>query len=226
VNDYLLGAILLPLLGSTMKASKLTLWLYLTLGVTPTTAFLLVRPEMVEKKIFAFSQTHVAPERRVCKAHLSAGSSDNEDIEHDEELDQTAYGNRSLAWTNKYRKLLPYEYARTTATNLGLRCREEWDEYLADGKAYHGPYLPSRPDEMYKDDWVSWEDFLGIMRDYGDTQHIVQNVLQLQNMDEYTAFIMADSKRALGLRILAMPHIVYKDKGWESFDSFFGSTKC
>jgi hypothetical protein len=204
-----------------MKA-RLAIWLYISLGVTTPTAAFLLRPEMVEKKIFAVSQTHVAPDRRVFTAHLSAGSSDNEDI--DDEFDQTAYGNRSLAWTNKYRKLFPYEYARAMATNLGLRHKEEWDEYLDDGKVY-GPYLPSRPDEMYKDDWVSWEEFLGIMRDYSDTQHIVQNVLQLPNIDEYTSFVKADPKRALGLRIPAMPHIVYKDKGWDSFDSFFGSTK-
>jgi hypothetical protein len=115
-------------------------------------------------KIPAFSQTHIAPDRRVFTAHLSAGSSDNEDSDNDDEFDQTANGNRSLAWTNKYRKLLPYEYARAEAMNLGLRCREEWDEYLADGEFCHGPYLPSRPDEMYKEDWVSWEDFLGIAR--------------------------------------------------------------
>jgi hypothetical protein len=201
--------------------ARLAIWLYVSLGVTPIAAFLL-QPEMVAKKKFsAFSQTHFAPDRRVFTAHLSAESSDNEDI--DDEFIEMAYGNRSLAWTNKYRKLFPYEYARTMATNLGLRCREEWDEYLADGKVY-GAYLPSRPDEMYKDDWVSWEEFLGIMRDYGDTQHIVQNVLQLPNIDEYTRFVKADPKRALGLRIPAMPHIVYKDKGWDSFDSFFGST--
>jgi hypothetical protein len=63
------------------------------------------------------------------------------------------------------------------------------------------------------------------LRDYGDTQQIVQNVLQPQNIDEYASFVNADPKRALGLRILAIPHIVYKDKGWDSFDSFFGSTK-
>jgi hypothetical protein len=202
--------------------ARLAIWLSISLGVTPTVAFLL-RPEMmVEQKISAFSQTHVAPDRRVYTAHLSSGSSDNEDV--DDEFDELAYGNRSLAWTNKYRKLFPYEYARGMASNLGLRSREEWDEYLADGKVY-GPYLPSRPDEMYKDDWVSWEEFLGIMRDYSDTQHIVQNVLQLPNIDAYKSFVKADPQRALGLRIPAMPHVVYKDKGWDSFDSFFGSTK-
>jgi hypothetical protein len=217
-----------------MKA-RLAIWLdlFLFLGaVTFTTAFLVGGPEIVEyKKIFRFFRTHYVPDQRVFTARLSAGSSDNDDNAHDndyydDEIDQTAqtaYGNRSLAWTNKYRKLFPYENARATAMSLGLRRKEEWDEYLSDGKCY-GAYLPSRPDEMYRDDWVSWEEFLGIMRDYIETQHIVQYVLQLQNIDEYKAFVKADPKRAEGLRIPAIPNIVYKGKGWDSFDSFFGTT--
>jgi len=146
------------------------------------------------------------------------GGSDNDDYEENEK----PYGNRSLAWTQKYRKLFPYEYARTTAMNLGLRSKNEWDEYLADGKVYHGPYLPSRPDEMYVDDWVSWDEFLGIMRAYDDTKRIVQNVLQLKNMAGYKKFVEADPKRAEGLRIPAVPKLVYKDSGWTTYEEFFG----
>ena len=146
------------------------------------------------------------------------GCNDNDD---DEEIEKP-YGNRSLAWTQKYRKLLPYEYARATAMNLGLRSKDEWDEYLADGKVYHGPYLPSRPDEMYVEDWVSWDEFLGIMRAYDDTKRVVQNVLQLKNMAEYKKFVEADPKRAEGLRIPAVPMLVYKDSGWTTYEDFFG----
>lgn len=141
----------------------------------------------------------------------------------DFEEEPKAYGNRSLSWTEKYRKLFPYEYARRQAMSLGLRSKEEWDDYLADGKVYHGPYLPSRPEEMYAEDWVSWEEFLGIMRDYNETTSIVQNVLHISDINAYDDFIRADPKRAEGLRIPLKPHIVYKDKGWVSFEDFFGS---
>jgi hypothetical protein len=142
----------------------------------------------------------------------------------DEDFDDEspkAYGKRSLSWTQRYRKLLPYEYARRTAMNLGLRSKDDWEEYLQDGKVYHGPYLPSRPDEMYAEDWVSWDEFLGIMRGYDDTRRIVQQVLQLRTMREYEAFVLTDAKRAEGLRIPARPDIVYKDRGWISENHFF-----
>lgn len=159
--------------------------------------------------------------RRFSLAEDTAADHDDDD---DDEENTTAYGNRSLSWTNKYRKLLPYEYARKSVMALGLRSKEEWDEYLEDGKKYHGPYLPSRPDEMYEDDWISWEEFLGVMRTYEETRRIVQHVLQLKSMDDYSAFIKADTKRAEDLRIPAIPEKVYKDKGWEGFDHFFGTT--
>lgn len=144
---------------------------------------------------------------------------DDDEIDEDEK----AYGNRSLSWTNRYRKLLPYEYARNRVMSWGLRSKEE---YQAEIK---GPYLPRRPEEMYASDWISWEEFLGVMRPYEDAQHIVQNVLRLSSKEEYDIFVQTDKKRAEGLRIPAKPHIVYKNKGWKSFDHFFGiknSTTC
>jgi hypothetical protein len=150
---------------------------------------------------------------------------DNDDDFDDEDDSSTAYGNRSLAWTRKYRELLPYEYARKQAMQLGLRCKEEWDDYLADGKVYHGPYLPTRPDEMYVQDWISWEEFLGIMRTYEDTQQLVRNILRITSEGDYNAFVTEDPSRAEGLRIPACPDIVYRNAGWKSWDHFLGQTK-
>ena len=131
------------------------------------------------------------------------------------------YGRRSKAWTNQYKSLIPYIEARQAAMSLGLRSKEEWDEYVADGKRYHGPYLPNRPEEMYADDWISWEEFLGIMRPYKEAREIVKNVLLIKSKEEYEIFIRCDPKRAEGLRIPAKPDIVYRGKGWISFDDFF-----
>jgi len=154
------------------------------------------------------------------RPHYANNRNTEDEDDDDDECDSPpkAYGNRSLSWTNKYRRLLPYEYARNRVMSMGLRSKDEWDE-IVDGL---GPYLPNRPDEMYADEWVSWNEFLGIMRSYEEAQYMVRFVLQLKSMDEYNAFVEADKKRAEGLRIPAKPHIVYKDKGWESFDHFFG----
>jgi len=147
--------------------------------------------------------------------------------EHDEENDdddevQEAYRNRSLGLTKKYRSVISYEDARRSVMDLGLRSKEDWDEYVSDGKRYHGPYLPNHPDQMYALEWDSWEEFLGITRPHDETREIVQNVLKLKDMYEYVTFVAADSKRARGLRIPAKPEIVYKKRGWISMEHFFG----
>jgi hypothetical protein len=102
----------------------------------------------------------------VLRSHQD-GTSNNEeddlDDDDDDDVDEiiTAYGKRSVGWTTKYRKLLPYEMVRKSVIELGLRSKDEWDEYVADGKVDHGAYLPNHPDEMYAEEWVSWDEFLG-----------------------------------------------------------------
>lgn len=150
--------------------------------------------------------------------------SKSNECEDDDDNDDTAYGNRSISWTRRYRRLIPYEHARKSVMKLGLRSKEEWDEYVADGKKSHGPYLPSRPDEMYSDDWESWEEFLGLMRPYEDARNLVQHVLRLKTNEEYSNFVKDDPKRAEGLRIPAKPDVVYEGKGWSGFDAFFGTS--
>ena len=166
-------------------------------------------------------QTYGDRRKTVCWNTNSNKSDQNEEAEDKE--NGSPYRRRSLAWTNRYRTLIPYEAARARAFSLGLRSKTEWDEYQEEGKSYeHGPYLPTRPDLMYPDDWVSWDDFLGIMRPYEEARDLVRT-LGIQNFEEYEHFVSADRKRAEGLRIPAKPHIVYKEKGWISFEAFFGS---
>ena len=194
---------------------------------------------LLTKKCVGF---HTSPEVLVCRARPPAArpqeiattstskatiiffSSQDDILEEEEDDDHPeAYRSRSLRWTNQYRKLIPYEKARQSIMEMGFTCKQDWDDYMADGKVYHGPYLPNHPDEMYADEWVSWDEFLGLMRPYDETRELVQTVLKLQNLEEYTRFIDEDPKRAEGLRIPLKPHIVYKDKGWISFEQFFGT---
>ena len=147
---------------------------------------------------------------------LSHNDDDDEDDSEDS-LEEKPYGNRSLAWTRRYRKLIPYSVARQQAIALGYRSKADWDEKIS-----HGKYLINRPDEMYADEWDSWEEFLGLMRTYEETKHLVQYVLRLRDMEDYQNFIQSDVKRAEGLRIPAKPEVVYRDKGWVSMEDFFG----
>lgn len=141
---------------------------------------------------------------------------DDDDDEEDEDESVSPYGNRSSAWTSRYRSLLPYEKARASVMQLGLRSKEEWDEYVADGKTHHGPYLPNHPDEMYALDWVSWEEFLGITRTHDESKALLRDVLKIQSEEDYTKFILMDSTRAAGLRLPFKPAIVYRNAGWIS----------
>lgn len=155
------------------------------------------------------------------RVHQGNNSSAFETDDDNEEEGVKAYGRRSLSWTKKYRQLVPYEYARATAMKLGLRSKDEWDDYLADGKVYHGPYIPSRPNEMYAEEWVSWEEFLGVMRTLEESMALVR-MLNIQSELEYRNFVSMDTRRAEGLRIPAEPEIFYRDKGWFSWDHFLG----
>ncbi|CAJ1949009.1 unnamed protein product [Cylindrotheca closterium] len=147
------------------------------------------------------------------------------EIEEEEDDDDdpliTPYGNQTLAWTKRYRKLVPYEAARLTAMKLGLRSKEEWDDIREFGKAFHGAHLVSRPDELYRKEWISWEEFLGVMRPYSEAKQMVQEELKLQSMEEYISFVKEDIKRAESLRIPAKPEIYYRDKGWTGEEDFF-----
>ena len=145
---------------------------------------------------------------------------DGGDDEEEDEIPKP-YRRRSLRWSNTYRKLLPYEQVRQAVLKMGFISKEDWDESVADGRV--NPYVPNHPDEMYPDEWVSWDEFLGLRRSYEETKNMVQNVLHLHTMEEYTRFVREDSRRAEGLRIPLKPDIVYRDCGWTIADDFFGT---
>ena len=108
------------------------------------------------------------------------------DVEEEDEMSQTSFTAQPMDWTQKYRKLIPYEHARLRAMGLGISSKEECDKL----RSYHGPYLPSRPHEMYKEEWTSWEEFLGAMRSYEETRAIVRNVFKLTSMEAYHKFYL------------------------------------
>jgi hypothetical protein len=81
-------------------------------------------------------------------------------------------------------------------------------------------YVPNYPDEMYAPEWVSWDEWLGIMRSYNDTKYIATNVLALKSLDDYLIFIKCNAKRAEGLRIPVRPDLYYDE--WKDEESFFG----
>jgi hypothetical protein len=141
-----------------------------------------------------------------------------DDDDDDEDGDIQPYGSRSLAWTKRYRKLIPYEKCRQRVIRFGHRNKADWDEAVSSGLL--GAYVPARPDEMYAPEWVSWEEWLGLMRSYEETRHLAVNVLGLGSLDEYIIFVRQNPKRAEGLRIPVRPDVKYKEE-WASEEDFF-----
>jgi hypothetical protein len=87
-------------------------------------------------------------------------------------------------------------------------------------RALHHADVPNRPDEMYAPEWVSWEEFLGLMRSYEDTRNLAVNVLGLKTYDDYILFVRGHPKRAEGLRIPVRPDLFYKEE-WVDEETFF-----
>jgi hypothetical protein len=144
----------------------------------------------------------------------------DEDDDDDDDVEIKPYGNRSLAWTKRYRRLNPYEKVRNRVIRyFGHRSKQDWDECVANG--WQGQYVPSRPDQMYAPEWTSWDDFLGVMRNYTDCQTVAVQVLKLKSLDDYIIFVRSNPQRAQGLRIPVRPDLLYKDSGWVNEETFF-----
>lgn len=58
---------------------------------------------------------------------------DNEDDADDDDVAIKPYRNRSLAWTKRYRALLPYERARARVISFGHRSKSDWDDAVQAG---------------------------------------------------------------------------------------------
>eukprot|EP00316_Scyphosphaera_apsteinii_P003982 CAMPEP_0119338164 /NCGR_PEP_ID=MMETSP1333-20130426/95506_1 /TAXON_ID=418940 /ORGANISM="Scyphosphaera apsteinii, Strain RCC1455" /LENGTH=113 /DNA_ID=CAMNT_0007349379 /DNA_START=225 /DNA_END=563 /DNA_ORIENTATION=+ len=89
-------------------------------------------------------------------------------------------------WRKRYRKLLPFEEARRTVQGIGFTSKEEWDEWVSDGKSvpWLGPYMPSQPDLMYEEEWRGWDDWLGLLLPFEEARCVAQQ-LNLKSQVEW-----------------------------------------
>jgi hypothetical protein len=154
------------------------------------------------------------------KGEIKGENKVEDEVDDDDDVAIKPYGNRSLAWTKRYRRLNPYETVRDRVIrHFGHRSKSDWDECVANG--WQGQYVPSRPQEMYAPEWTGWDDFLGVMRNYTDCRHVAVHVLGLCSLDEYIIFVRSNPRRAQGLRMPVRPDLLYKNDGWISEAEFF-----
>lgn len=123
-------------------------------------------------------------------------------------------------WRKRYRRVLPFDEARRCVQAIGFGNREEWDEWVAEGKKspFLGPYVPSDPEAMYAEEWQGWDDFLGCILPFSKAR-LVSRMLGLQSQEAWYAFVEDDPVRLRSLRLPALPSIYYSSE-WQGYEDW------
>ena len=124
------------------------------------------------------------------------------------------------------REYLSYEEAKKIVHKLRLKSVKEWYKYCKSGKKTDN--ISRNAYRTYKDEWVSWSDFLGtdtiatnnrIYLSFEDAKKFV-SLLGLNSITwrDFCEFDKPDN-------IPASPDRVYKNKGWISWSDFLSTGK-
>jgi len=132
-------------------------------------------------------------------------------------------GNGMIAPQNKV--FLKFEEAREIVHKLGLKRQKEWQRYCKIIKNMQN--IPSSPEKIYKDEWISWGDWLGtgnvhpknkIFLSFEDAREFVHK-LKLKSHKEWREYCKSNKKPEY---ISSSPYHIYKNKGWISWPDFLG----
>lgn len=124
------------------------------------------------------------------------------------------------------RKFMPFEEAREFVRRLKLKSSQEWAEYTSTVNEEMPDNIPSYPAKFYKNEWISWGDFLGTEHKvpskflpFGEARKFVGS-LELKDCKEWDKYCKSRKKPK---NIPHSPQKIYKDSGWMGWDAFFGS---
>ncbi|EJK73706.1 hypothetical protein THAOC_04654 [Thalassiosira oceanica] len=114
------------------------------------------------------------------------------------------------------RKLYSYEEARRIARGHGFQSREEFVEYECAG-AYQ---LPKDADVVWKDDWTSWEDFLGVTLTF-EAGREVARTMEVATEEDYMRLMKSKTipEEDVASRLPFRPDLMYKEN-WNGWDDF------
>ena len=117
---------------------------------------------------------------------------------------------------NNKKALYPWREARRIARGHGFSSKQEFIDYECPG-AYQ---LPKNPDEIWKDDWISWEDWLGICLDFEQGRDVARK-LNVKTEEEYlklfTEKLIDDDD--IASRLPYRPDLKYKSE-WQGWDDW------
>ena len=122
-----------------------------------------------------------------------------------------AYNGRGV-WSANYRKQLTFDECRKKARLMGHRCEADWREVGVP------KYSPSRPDDMFPDEWLGWDDFLGVRRPYEDARKLART-LGVRSELAWSAYAVSFAPVLADLRLPARPSLAYGDafRGWDDW---------
>ena len=119
----------------------------------------------------------------------------------------------------------PFPATRDYVRKIGLKSQTQWREYCKSGNKPKD--IPSYPEAAYKDNWVSYGDWLGtgfvanqnrVYRKFDEARNFVR-ILELRSYDEWRSYCKSGKKPA---DIPANPLQVY-NKEWKGFGDWFGT---
>ena len=127
-------------------------------------------------------------------------------------------GIRDWIGTTDLKKYHHYDEAKKWALKNKIKTQREWKKKL---KPKYYPQNPERCLE-YKNDWVSWQDFLETKPKYlkyNDAKKFVKN-LKINSAKEWRDYSYSDK---IPNYIPKHPYNYYKETGWKSFGDWLGT---
>ena len=129
--------------------------------------------------------------------------------------------------TNRKKRLYSFSEARKIARGHGFGSKEEFIEYDCAG-AYQ---LPKNADEVWSEDWTSWENFLGVpIQEFEEARDIARTRVGLSSVTKWKASTEDEYKNLfegkeiddddIASRLPYRPDLKYKNKGWISWENF------
>ena len=130
---------------------------------------------------------------------------------------------------DKNRAFRPFSEARSLVRNLGLKSYKDWHSWC---KSERRPYdIPSDPRRIYEGKgWTNYSDWLGlskyagrirIYRPFEEARAFVRS-LGLKGVEGWRAWAKSSERPE---DIPYNPNIVFKNRGWASFEDWLDSTR-
>ncbi|KAG7348439.1 phage-integrase repeat domain protein [Nitzschia inconspicua] len=117
---------------------------------------------------------------------------------------------------SKKRALYTFAEARKIARSYGFT-KQEFLDYDCPG-AYQ---LPKNPQDVWKEEWKGWDDFLGICLDFEQGRQIARSLDGIDTEEDYLRLFQEKkfNDDDIASRLPYRPDIKYKDK-WISWEDF------